>query len=148
AGAFREDLLYRIQEYSLRIPPLRERAQLEAFILQLWRELGGERRDIRLLPEALAMLARYPWPGNVRQLLSTLKVLLALADDHAVLTLDDLPQSIAVLAPRQDNADTGLEALQAAIGRAGGNLSRAAKALGVSRSTLYRKLGKQKAAAE
>lgn len=106
AGAFREDLLYRIQEYSLRIPPLRERAQLEAFILQLWRELGGERRDIRLLPEALAMLARYPWPGNVRQLLSTLKVLLALADDHAVLTLDDLPQSIAVLAPRQENADT------------------------------------------
>ena len=79
-------MLYRIQEYSLRIPPLRERAQLEAFILQLWRELGGERRDIRLLPEALAMLARYPWPGNVRQLLSTLKVLLALADDHAVLT--------------------------------------------------------------
>ncbi|EMJ4647925.1 sigma-54-dependent Fis family transcriptional regulator [Serratia marcescens] len=148
AGAFREDLLYRIQEYSLRIPPLRERAQLEAFILQLWRELGGERRDIRLLPEALAMLARYPWPGNVRQLLSTLKVLLALADDHAVLTLDDLPQSIAVLAPRQENDDTGLEDLQAAIGRAGGNLSRAAKALGVSRSTLYRKLGRQKAAAE
>lgn len=99
-------MLYRIQEYSLRIPPLRERAQLEAFILQLWRELGGERRDIRLLPEALVMLARYPWPGNVRQLLSTLKVLLALADDHAVLTLDDLPQSIAVLAPRQENADT------------------------------------------
>ena len=146
AGAFREDLLYRIQEYSLRIPPLRERAQLEAFILQLWRELGGERRDIRLLPEALAMLARYPWPGNVRQLLSTLKVLLALADDHTVLTLDDLPQSIAVLAPRQENADTGLEALQAAIDGAGGNLSRAAKALGVSRSTLYRKLGRQKAA--
>ncbi|RTF90794.1 sigma-54-dependent Fis family transcriptional regulator, partial [Serratia marcescens] len=148
AGAFREDLLYRIQEYSLRIPPLRERAQLEAFILQLWRELGGERRDIRLLPEALAMLARYPWPGNVRQLLSTLKVLLALADDHAVLTLDDLPQSIAVLAPRQENADTDLGALQAAIDRAGGNLSRAAKALGVSRSTLYRKLGRQKTAAE
>ena len=64
AGAFREDLLYRIQEYSLRIPPLRERAQLEAFILQLWRELGGERRDIRLLPEALAMLARYPGPAT------------------------------------------------------------------------------------
>lgn len=148
AGAFREDLLYRIQEYSLCIPPLRERAQLEAFILQLWRELGGERRDIRLLPEALAMLARYPWPGNVRQLLSTLKVLLALADDHAVLTLDDLPQSIAVLAPRQENADTGQADLQTAIDRAGGNLSRAAKALGVSRSTLYRKLWRQKAVAE
>lgn len=144
-GAFREDLLYRIQEYSLRIPPLRERAQLEAFILQLWRELGGERRDIRLLPEVLAMLARYPWPGNVRQLLSTLKVLLALADDRAVITLDDLPQSIAVLSPRQACADAGGEDLQAAIDRAGGNLSRAAKALGVSRSTLYRKLGRRKA---
>lgn len=94
------------------------------------------------------MLARYPWPGNVRQLLSTLKVLLALADDRAVLTLDDLPQSIAVLSPRQACADAGGEDLQAAIDRAGGNLSRAAKALGVSRSTLYRKLGRRKAAEE
>lgn len=147
AGAFREDLLYRIQEYSLRIPPLRERAQPEAFIWQLWRELGGERRGIRLAPAALAMLARYPWPGNVRQLLSTLKVLLALADDHAVLTPDDLPPSIAVLAPEPQSENAGTPDLQEAIGRAGGNLSRAAKALGVSRSTLYRKLGKQRAAA-
>ena len=125
-------------------------ARLTAAVGPLPSTPGQAASDAAVLTQrqALAMLARYPWPGNVRQLLSTLKVLLALADDHAVLTLDDLPQSIAVLAPRQENADTGQADLQTAIDRAGGNLSRAAKALGVSRSTLYRKLWRQKAVAE
>lgn len=143
AGAFREDLLYRIQEYSLNVAPLRERAEPQRFILQLWRELGGERRGIRLSPEALALMARYPWPGNVRQLLSTLKVLLALADDRGVITPDDLPP--AITAPPKPAP--GAPDLQEAIRKADGNLSLAAKALGISRSTLYRRMDKRRLAA-
>lgn len=144
-GKFREDLLYRIQEYCLRIASLRERRKPQAFILQLWRELGGEKRGILLTPETLALLARYPWPGNVRQLLSTLKVLLALMDDRAVITPEDLPPQIVAL-PKVAQDAGNLDVLEA-IRRASGNVSLAAKTLGVSRSTLYRRLEKQRPAA-
>jgi len=144
AGEFREDLLYRIQEYNLHIAPLRERRKPQDFIVQLWRELGGEKRGIRLSPEALTILASYPWPGNVRQLLSTLKVLLALADDQAVILPDDLPPQIVAL-PKAAQA-TGEQDVLEAIKQANGNVSLAARALGVSRSTLYRKLEKRRPA--
>ncbi|MEJ5174030.1 sigma-54-dependent Fis family transcriptional regulator, partial [Erwinia sp. MYb416] len=90
-GAFREDLLYRLQEFSLTLPPLRDWAELPAFIRQLWQELGGEQRGIEMTPLLLGTLAQQPWPGNVRQLRSVLKVLLALADDNDVLDCDSLP---------------------------------------------------------
>jgi len=94
-GAFREDLLYRLQEFSLTLPPLRDWAELPAFIRQLWQELGGEQRGIEMTPLLLDTLAQHPWPGNVRQLRSVLKVLLALADDNDVLDCDSLPASIS-----------------------------------------------------
>jgi transcriptional regulator of acetoin/glycerol metabolism len=143
AGAFREDLMYRIQEFNLRILPLRQRAHLEGFILNLWRELGAESRGIRLTAETIAVLARYPWPGNVRQLLSTLKVLLALADDGELITPDALPEQFGIEATTPDTCAAPQEMLDA-IRHANGNISLAAKRLGVSRSTLYRKMEKKR----
>jgi transcriptional regulator of acetoin/glycerol metabolism len=143
AGAFREDLMYRIQEFNLRILPLRQRAHVEGFILNLWRELGAESRSIRLAPETVAVLACYPWPGNVRQLLSTLKVLLALADDGELITPDALPEQFGVLSVPSDPYAAPQEMLDA-IRHANGNISLAAKRLGVSRSTLYRKMEKKR----
>ncbi|CAI1628996.1 Acetoin catabolism regulatory protein [Serratia quinivorans] len=143
AGAFREDLMYRIQEFNLRILPLRQRAHVDRFILNLWRELGAESRSIRLAPETVAVLARYPWPGNVRQLLSTLKVLLALADDGELITPDALPEQFCVLPLPADPHAAPQEMLDA-IRSANGNISLAAKRLGVSRSTLYRKMEKSR----
>ncbi|MEX0632406.1 hypothetical protein M8494_11250 [Serratia ureilytica] len=87
--------------------------------MQLWRELGGERRDIRLLPEALAMLARYPWPGKRRQLLLGLLRWRWWDDRGAHSGRSAAVHRGAGAAP--ENADTGPEALQAAIDRAGGN---------------------------
>lgn len=144
AGAFREDLLYRIQEFSLRILPLRERAHVDRFILNLWRELGGEQRGITLAPDAVAALARYPWPGNVRQLLSTLKVLLALTDDGSMITLDDLPEPFIVVPSFSTETQSAPQDMLDAIRNANGNISQAAKRLGVSRSTLYRKMEKSR----
>ncbi|CAI1560185.1 Acetoin catabolism regulatory protein [Serratia quinivorans] len=143
AGAFREDLMYRIQEFNLRILPLRQRAHVDRFILNLWRELGAGSRSIRLAPETVAVLARYPWPGNVRQLLSTLKVLLALADDGELITPDALPEQFCVLPLPADPHAAPQEMLDA-IRSANGNISLAAKRLGVSRSTLYRKMEKSR----
>lgn len=144
-GKFREDLLYRLQEFSMTILPLREWPALTSFILQLWRELGGEQRGVKLAPALLDRLAKHPWPGNVRQLRSQLKVLLALADDHQCLDCDTLPaknpldEPCAISALQQHDDHFIAKTLQSF----NGNISKAAKALGVARSTLYRRAARE-----
>lgn len=123
------------------IPPLRQWPALPAFIQRLWHELGGDVRGITLAPALVTTLARHPWPGNVRQLRSVLKVLLALADDHTQLDNDDLPAEY-----RETEHDAGGERqkqderlIAETLARYNGNISKAAQALGVARSTLYRR---------
>jgi len=146
AGAFREDLLYRLQEFSLTLPPLRMWPHPQRFIQALWRELGGASRCITLAPSLLDALAAQPWPGNVRQLRSVLRVLLALADEGERLTEQHLPAEYrsAVAAPtlgRQHHDDRLItETLQ----RFNGNISQTARALGIARSTLYRRAARGK----
>ncbi len=137
AGTFREDLLYRIQEFHLRIPPLREWQHKEGFIQKLWCELGAAGRGLTLSDEVLSTLAQRPWPGNVRQLLSQLRVLMALAENGDRITLADLPGEIRATPVPERPVDE-----QSAIALAQGNMSLAAKNLGIARSTLYRRLAK------
>ncbi|MGK9174394.1 sigma-54-dependent Fis family transcriptional regulator [Yokenella regensburgei] len=144
AGAFREDLLYRIQEFHYRIPPLREWPHIASFIRLLWQQQGAESRRLRLSDEVVSALARRRWPGNVRQLLSQLRVLMALADDGTEITLADLPGEPAFAGVPTGVARKPVEEM--AIEEALGNMSLAAKKLGVSRSTLYRRLEKRQAA--
>ncbi|MCI1035466.1 MULTISPECIES: sigma-54-dependent Fis family transcriptional regulator [Raoultella] len=141
-GEFREDLFYRLREFALAIPPLRGWPALPAFIQRLWQALGAGQRRVQLSPELLDNLARQPWPGNVRQLQSLMKVLLALADDGARLEVDDLPAEYraapAPAAPRGlQQHDSQL--IADTLTTYNGNVSKAAQALGVARSTLYRR---------
>ncbi|ELY5813489.1 sigma-54-dependent Fis family transcriptional regulator [Cronobacter turicensis] len=150
-GAFREDLFYRIEEYRLRIPPLRDWPALPRFVQRLWQELGGARRGVTLSAELVDHIARLPWPGNVRQLASLLKVLLALADEGDVVTLRDLPAPYCSVDGHKETAQPSENAtpdVDAVLQSVNGNMSLAARKLGVSRSTLYRRLEKQRASAD
>lgn len=140
-GEFREDLLYRLQEYTLTIPPLREWPSLPEFIQQQWQVLGGGHRNITLSDTLLTTLAQFNWPGNVRQLRSLMKVLLALADNDETLEVDALPaeyrQAVNTTQSNLKHHDNAL--ISNTLTRFNGNISKAAQALGVARSTLYRR---------
>ncbi|TYP64899.1 sigma-54-dependent Fis family transcriptional regulator [Stutzerimonas stutzeri] len=147
AGEFREDLYYRLNGLTIRLPALRDRADRAALIRRvLGREAGDE--QVELTAEAMERLADYRWPGNVRQLINVLRCAVALADD-GVICLDCLPLEImAVLAERPSVAQSlettrdAAEAahLQATLEQHGGNVTSAARSLGINRATLYRKL--------
>ncbi|WP_422386055.1 sigma-54-dependent Fis family transcriptional regulator [Izhakiella australiensis] len=144
-GEFREDLLYRLQEFTFAIPPLRQWQQLPGFINQLWRDLGAPARGINLSPPLLETLSQHPWPGNIRQLRSLLKVLLALADEGETLGINHLPAEY--LPPPVTKNNGALEQnsanyIEETLRHYQGNVSKAAAALGVARSTLYRRAAK------
>ena len=146
-GRFRADLYYRISHHMVRLPALRERENRGALVETLWRRIGGDRR---LSTEALDALAGYDWPGNTRQLVACLRTLAALSDAGSTLGVDALPaylqqprvRPVASLAAQDVPLGTLEEtAMRAAVEACGGNIARAARKLGISRSTLYRRLG-------
>ena len=143
-GGFREDLLYRLNTVEVKLPPLRDRREdlprLAALFLARARGEGGPRR---FSPAAMEALLAHPWPGNVRELVHVVERarLLSRGDEIEV---DDL-----ALRPRGDGAprleDLTLEQaerylIERALAQHGGNVSDAARALGLSRSALYRRL--------
>ncbi len=144
SGAFREDLFYRISELVVRIPPLRERANdpvilARHFLNRLNKELG---RSIRgFTSDALAALAKYDWPGNVRELENRLKRAVIMAEGKRI-TAQDLelaaePEEIPPLNLKEVRERAERDALTRALAQVDGNVSQAAKLLGVSRPTLY-----------
>jgi transcriptional regulator of acetoin/glycerol metabolism len=153
AGHFRRDLYYRIGVTRLRIPPLRERDVDIDLLVEYFNRRLAQRHAVaerRLSPEIMAVLRAYSWPGNVREMRNLIENLLLTSSDETV-SLDELPAelldetatvSIAAPAPEQSASleDTERLAIARAVRSANGNLAQAARALGVSRSTLYRKL--------
>ncbi|MGA7812068.1 sigma-54-dependent Fis family transcriptional regulator [Caballeronia sp.] len=151
-GEFREDLYYRINGLLVTLPPLRQRTDLAMTVEKILRaEYAGQRR-VAVSREALAAFERHPWPGNLRQLANVLRTACAMLDDgETVIDLSHLPQDFfdeqcAVdgepLAARQSARldDLALSAVSAALSKHNGNVSAAARMLGVSRNTLYRKM--------
>jgi DNA-binding NtrC family response regulator len=149
-GSFREDLFYRLNVIEVTLPPLRERredipALAEHFAARSATRLG---RDLRLTPETVERLLRYPWPGNVRELENAMERAVVLARGRA-LTPEDLPPHIAVglhlgpspALPRQTTlAAAERDLILQTLERFGRNHSAAAEALGIGRTTLWRKL--------
>ncbi len=151
-GSFRQDLYYRLNVIGIEVPPLRDRPEdIEAlakhFITQLNAALGKKVQGID--GRALALLHSYPWPGNIRELKNILERVMALSDT-AIITGDQLPfdlQSTGDQARAGHSQDLalGVQALErkmiaAALKKARGKKSQAAKQLGISRPTLDKKL--------
>jgi DNA-binding NtrC family response regulator len=146
AGRFREDLLFRINTIEIHLPPLRERLEdipvLAAYFL---REYAGKYRKpvSKFHPEAMKALLSYSWPGNVRELAHAVERAALLAEGDTV-----RPGDLNLRAPGDGGArleDMSLEdverlLIQKALARYQGNVSAAAKTLGLSRSALYRRL--------
>ncbi|MCQ4145371.1 sigma-54-dependent Fis family transcriptional regulator [Vogesella sp. AC12] len=139
AGRFRADLYYRLGHYPLRLPPLRERGDVAQIAANLLAQHGGARRGVTLSAALADFIRRYPWPGNLRQLDNLLKTLLALVDDGTELGLTHLPDTLREHHPAAVGSASGGQLAQL-LQQHGGNASAAARALGISRSTFYRRL--------
>ena len=149
-GSFREDLFYRLNVIQMTLPPLRDRredipALAEHFLTRAAAKLA---RTLRLSPAALERLLRYPWPGNVRELENAIERAAILARTEAV-EPDDLPPHVSAglhlgpspALPRQITlADAERAHILTTLERYGRNHSGAAEALGIGRTTLWRKL--------
>lgn len=158
AGRFREDLYYRLHVIPVHLPPLRERGE---DILLIAREFlgffaGAEGKAFRAFDRrAEAVLAAYEWPGNVRQLQNVIHNIVALHDGEVVLPamlpppLDGIdPSDAPVAGPNPPGTeiravrplrDVERDAIEAAIARCGGNITRAAELLRINPSTIHRK---------
>jgi DNA-binding NtrC family response regulator len=134
AGAFREDLFYRLSVIELEVPPLAERRD---DILPLARDFLE--RGFELTPEAQQALMRYPWPGNVRELQNIIRraCLLAAGRSLGAATLNLPAAAAAAEEPELDRA-----AVEAALERSHGVIAQAARDLGLSRQALYRRMEK------
>jgi sigma-54 dependent transcriptional regulator, acetoin dehydrogenase operon transcriptional activator AcoR len=163
AGRFRRDLYHRISVARLRIPPLRERdADIELLTGYFNRRLAQRHGlpEKQFSARAMALLRAYPWPGNVRELRNVIETLVLTCVETEV-AVEDLPAEILQASPQgaATNAapsvvdaaasldDCEQLAIQRALQSSRGNLTQAARALGVSRSTLYRKIERYQLAA-
>jgi transcriptional regulator with GAF, ATPase, and Fis domain len=154
--AFRQDLLYRVNAIEIHVPPLRDREGDVARLAQAFLSREGSRSE--LSPRALLALASYGWPGNVRELLHAMQRLSALGLQR--IDLEHLPRPIrasisnsndsnaratassAASAPAKASSPSGdeREEVRRALAEAGGNISRAAERLGITRHGLKKRM--------
>jgi DNA-binding NtrC family response regulator len=163
-GRFRADLLYRINSFQINLPPLRERPEdVEPLAQHLLKQLAGTNPP-EMSPETLAALKSYAWPGNVRQLRNTLERAVLLANDHRITTAELPPEIVSPAAVfRSASTSAGHDAagalgsaqtlgvtpplremerqqILAALEETGWHRGKTAEILGISPSTLYRRL--------
>ena len=148
-GTFREDLMFRINTFEVRVPALRERPEdietLAGHLLRRHRSDGGD--DGLFTQEAMAQLTAHQWPGNVRELANVVEHAAILCEALPI-DRDDLPQHFSRRKLRKEISESGpmslreieMLAIEISIDRNDGNKSAAAEELGVSLKTLYNKL--------
>ncbi len=158
---FRDDLYYRLNGLVVRLPPLRERTDLEVVIEKL---LAAEGNGIRytIEPDIMRLFRVHSWPGNFRQLTNLMRTAMVMAGDDHVIRREHLPDDFlgdiaataslpskssaavagadTVIASGSTLEDVELSLIQKSLAAHGGNVSATARALGVSRNTIYRKI--------
>lgn len=144
-GSFRQDLLYRLRVVTIRLPPLRERREdipllADSVMAELRATTGKPVNSIS--HEAMRILIDFDWPGNVRELKSVLESAM-IRCRGTIIQPEDLPTEIFEMIEATPITGEGLDErgmIQAALEQAGGNRTTAAKILGISRATFYRRL--------
>ncbi|MDA3787041.1 MAG: sigma 54-interacting transcriptional regulator [Desulfobacula sp.] len=156
-GAFREDLLFRINVFPLTCPPLRQRKDDITLIIQHFITLQAEKTGKNILgftPEAMRLMVAYRWPGNIRELRNSVEYAFVLARGKSI-GIEHLPEKITSFNPLATKplkivghngiVTVGLsekEALLNALQQADGNQTKAAQILGVSRITVWKRIKK------
>ena len=155
-GSFREDLYYRLNGLVVKLPPLRERTDLEIVIHRLLAS-QSEGQSCKVSDKVMRMFRQHNWPGNFRQLSNLLRTAVVMLGDDPEIGIDHLPddfledissvlrQEVAGTDKRAVRQITTLEDVEALVIRKsleahGGNVSATARTLGVSRNTIYRKM--------
>jgi len=156
-GQFREDLYYRLNGFTITLPPLRDR-QDKALVIENVLEAEAGSEQLRIDPDAFGCLLDYPWPGNIRQLRNVMRYSIAVCEGGEIGILD-LPSEVvqgsmtAVRTPvvereevfdvaPSESEDPEYKAVYGALRRHKWNITDASKELQMSRSTLYRKMRK------
>ncbi|MEM9718140.1 MAG: sigma-54 dependent transcriptional regulator [Bacteroidota bacterium] len=152
---FRQDLLYRINTVEIPLPPLRERPKDIGVLAEYYLDHYAkkyDRKPMKIQAATLRKLMAYAWPGNVRELQHAVERAVILSEGSTLLS-EDFPQEIHATAQHVEEGegakslnieDMEKQAIQSAIRKCGGNLTQAAKELGMGRSTLYRKIERYK----
>ncbi|MFZ5624480.1 MAG: sigma 54-interacting transcriptional regulator, partial [Gemmatimonadota bacterium] len=151
AGRFREDLFYRLNVMPLRLPPVRERPRDDrlGLITRLVSELRADLPDgpTSLSPDATERMMTYTWPGNVRELRNVLERAMILARGQSTIGVEHLPGEFRARSGFADRRHTPLtlddlerQHIERTLRYHGGNRTRAAQELGISRATLINKI--------
>lgn len=153
AGVFREDLYYRLNGLRVSLPPLRERSDLDILVTGILHEESDVHTELHR--ETAALFKMHPWRGNVRQLRNVLRAALAFVEDDHVIKVHHLPEDFveesghahSVRSRSTNKRSTSILAaegdlIRQALQEHAGNMTLAAKHLGISRATLYRKVQK------
>jgi transcriptional regulator with PAS, ATPase and Fis domain len=154
-GQLRQDLYYRLNVFPLKVPALRERREDIPFLVSHFLEKNKRavgRAVTEVSPAAMAALMAHSWPGNVRELENTIQRMMVTAK-HDVLDVQDLPDELRGAGPAPGEPPGSLKGIAResagivekqtildALAKTGGNVTQAAKALGVSRATLQNKM--------
>ncbi len=154
-GRFRQDLYFRLNMFSIRIPPLRERKEdipllADHFFMQYKNEFG--KPWLQLSDEAVRVLINYDWPGNVRELKSIFAKV-CLLEESEVITAEHIMQRLEIPAPQQGSVSSFLESglslgeieknlIRETLKKAGGNMTQAAKLLNITYDTLRYRMKK------
>ncbi len=140
-GKFREDLYYRLNVIAMRLPALKDReGDVPLLVNRFVREFGGK----SVTPEAMRLLEAYQWPGNVRELRNMVERMCVLSPSGEI-GVDDVPDEVKGVGVQALSAMGTLEETEkaqiaAVLKEVGGNRTEAAKRLGISRRTIYRKI--------
>ncbi len=150
AGTFREDLFYRLSVINLELPPLRSRrSEIPRLVRGFIEEFSAENgKTVTVSADAMNKLQNKMWHGNIRELRNCIECLVVLAPDHSEIKAEDIPEEPAAESvPQPENSANPLnlgnsekELIIRALAECDNNRAAAARALGISRRTLYRKL--------
>jgi transcriptional regulator with PAS, ATPase and Fis domain len=152
-GSFRKDLFYRINTFTIKLPSLRERGEDIALLANYFLNRFST-GDKYLSSEVLRLFAAYDWPGNVRELANVVQSSILLSGSRRTIIADDISENITIAVINRRKpiteeefslADIQEEHVIKILNFANGNKAKTARLLGISRKTLYRKLGLQDA---